>query len=328
MIATELLFLKYSRSDEYQADELGFNYALKAGYNSGEMVTFFSTLERMTISEGGAKLPNFLSTHPLTPKRIERVKQMVQAEDVAHPGEFAQLKIDRNDYLGMVNGLVYGDNPRQGYVEGNAFYHPDMGFYFNIPYGWKVNNTPRQVTMTSSDDKAIILLQSEETTESLENYSKKLMKNLSEPKVIRQGYQYVNGLDAFHSALEYAPPATDDSSQTQNSTKQQKMDVNITCIRKSGTVFSFFTLTSEKDYRAYSYDINQTINSFRTLTNSRYINRNPKHVYVKQVGRSQTLSDYLSSLGIPGTSWDRIALMNAMQLNTQLSPNQYIKVIQ
>ncbi len=57
----------------------------------------------------------------------------------------------------MINGIVYGEDPRQGYVEGNIFYHPDLKFKFPFPAGWKLENTPLQVTMVPGDNKALIL---------------------------------------------------------------------------------------------------------------------------------------------------------------------------
>ena len=328
MIATELLFLKYSRSDEYQADELGFQYAMKAGYNSTEMVTFFSTLDRMTISEGGARIPNFLSTHPMTPKRIEKIKQMIQTEDLSNPNYLAKLKVDRTDYLNSLNGLIYGDNPRQGFIEGNAFYHPDMRFYLMIPRGWQVNNTPRQVTMQSKDGKAILLLQAEESPEALDSYSKKMAKNLTEPKLLSQDYKYINGLDAFHSIFQMTPKEDTASQDTTQKKEKEKIDVNITCIRKENMIYSFFTATGENDYRAYSSDIYYVINSFKPLNNQKYLGRKPLRLYVRQVNAQQSLEQYLNFLRVPRQLWDKISLMNSMQLSQQVSVGQNIKIIQ
>ena len=72
-IGMQLLFLKFSRSDEYQADSLGIQCARKAAYSPVEMVQFFSSLENMSADSGASRLPNFLSTHPLTKNRITKV---------------------------------------------------------------------------------------------------------------------------------------------------------------------------------------------------------------------------------------------------------------
>jgi predicted Zn-dependent protease len=325
MIAAQLLFLKYSRSDEYQADALGVEYSFKAGYSSGEMIKFFASLQRLTESKGGAHLPNFLSTHPLTPRRIERVKELLMTEAYSQPSGLPTLVVEKYGYMQKLNGLVYGENPRQGYVEGQAFYHPDMKFYFNIPYGWNVSNTAKQVTLAPKDSKAVIILQAEETSEALDSYTQKMMQSISNPQVIQQMFMSVNGLDAYHTLLEFSP-STGESTAEEGTSKE--INVRLSCIRKGSTIFSFFSAAATSDFSTYQHDINNTINSFNWLYSPGHLNRKPLRVFVKQVNRGQSLRDFLSSLGIPNQYWDKISLINAMDLNQQLSPNQMVKVIQ
>jgi predicted Zn-dependent protease len=321
-IATQLLFLKYSRSDEYQADALGVEYSLKTGYSAQEMVNFFTSLQRLTESSGGARIPNFLSTHPLTPKRIERVKELLQAEEYSKLGSASQLKVERDGYINRLNGLVYGNNPRQGYVQGNAFYHPDMRFYFNIPPGWKVSNTPLQVTLGSPDGKAVILLQAESTTEALDGYTKKMMNKLSNPQILQEGYRYINGMDAYDSLASMLGDASEGEGQT-----AQELNVQVSCIRKEGIIFTFFSATAQSDYPTYQYTINNTINSFNRLTTPAYINQTPKRVAIRRIRQSQSLGNFLSSLGIPEKDWKQIAIINGMEVNQQLSVDQLVKII-
>ena len=113
-IGIQLLFLKFSRDDEREADTLGVEYSRKSGYNPGEMINFFASLERLGDLSGGQSLPGFLSTHPLTSERIQHTKDMLMESD-------RQLKIEKNGYLGAVNNMVYGQDPRQGYVKKNGF---------------------------------------------------------------------------------------------------------------------------------------------------------------------------------------------------------------
>ena len=322
MIATQLLFLKYSRDNEYQADALGIEYSLKTGYSAYEMVNFFTSLQRLTESQGGPGLPNFLSTHPLTPKRIARVKELLQVEENSRPGGLGQLKVEHNSHINRLNGLIYGMNPRQGYIQGSMFYHPEMRFYFMIPSGWKVDNTPLQVTMASADGKAVILLKAENTTEGLDGYTQKMMKELTNPTVIQQGYRYVNGLNAFHTLASMVNQ--EDSGEGQSNAP---LNVQISCIRKEGIIFTFFSAAMQSDFPSYQYAINNTINSFRNLTDSRYLQRRPSRLSIRRVNGAQTLSSFLNMLGIPQQSWNQIAIINGMDLNQQLAANQLVKIV-
>ncbi len=319
MIAAQLLFLKYSRSDEYQADKLGIEYAFKAGYDSGEMIKFFSSLQNLSKVSGGGHLPNFLSTHPLTPRRIEKVKELLQTPDYASPFTAMRLAIRRNEYLNKINGLIYGKNPRQGYIEGQAFYHPGMRFYFKIPYGWKVNNTPQQVTMTSVDGKAVILLKAEQTTETLDGYAYKMKNTLTNPQILEEGFMNINGFNAFHTYL--AVPVIE------NDEEQQPLNVQLSCIRKAGTIYTFFTAASGPDYPTYRYGMEKTIRSFKPLNTPYYLNRKPKRIKTRGIQRRRTLRSYLQGVGMPGDIWNRISLINAIGLDQTLQANQRIKII-
>ena len=121
------------------------------------MIPFFRSIQKLEENAGGGtKLPNFLSTHPLTERRIEEAQKMLQPDDKGKA-------VIRDEFLARMDGLVYGENPRQGYVDAGAFYHPDMRFAFTFPAGWVVQNTPQQVIVASKDEKAGIILTAEKS---------------------------------------------------------------------------------------------------------------------------------------------------------------------
>lgn len=324
MIAAELLFLKYSRNDEYQADELGVQYALKTGYAAGEMVSFFNSLQRLTASAGGIQLPNFLSTHPMTPRRIERIKELLAANGYGEPTSMSGLVVGKNSYLQKIDGLVFGKDPGQGYEEGGVFYHPGMQFNFRVPTGWKVSNTPLQVTMAPENGKALIILKAEETAESLDSYSQKMMKNLTNPQLLQQGFKYVNGMNAYETLVAFLPG----QNKSSQSAKSEKVKVDLTSIRKDNTVFTFFSAASLSDFSKHQSEIKRVVNSFHRLKSPEHLNRKPQRVFLKRVNQSQSLKDFLVNLGIPQQNWDKISVINAMDLDQQLSANQLVKVIQ
>jgi len=136
-----LLFLKYSRDHETQADELGITYATRAGYDPRTIPSTYSTLKRIS-DRAGSSLPNFLSTHPDPGDREVRTSQLSQA---AVGGAPRNLVVGEAVYRRHIDGMVFGDDPRQGYFEANRFYHPEMGFQLIFPDGWKTENQPSAV---------------------------------------------------------------------------------------------------------------------------------------------------------------------------------------
>src|SRR5256885_14276591 len=124
-----LLFLKYSRDNETQADELGVGYATKADYDPRVIPETYSMLKRVGERQG-SQLPGFLSTHPDPGDREIRTSQLAQA---AVAGGRRDLKIEAARYRSRIEGLVFGDDPRAGYFVGNRFYHPDFGIQMIFP---------------------------------------------------------------------------------------------------------------------------------------------------------------------------------------------------
>ncbi|MDQ6609847.1 MAG: M48 family metallopeptidase, partial [Bacteroidota bacterium] len=116
-----LLLLKNSRDAEREADRLGVEYSTKAGYDAKEMANFFNTLKRQGEQQGGATLPNLLSTHPDPGERYQTVSQL--AEEWKKQVGLTHPKVNEESYLRRLEGLVYGEDPREGFLENHIFYH-------------------------------------------------------------------------------------------------------------------------------------------------------------------------------------------------------------
>jgi predicted Zn-dependent protease len=151
MQGLQLMLLKNSRDDEREADRLGVEYSTKAGFDATEMAGFFNTLKRQGEQSGGEALPNLLSTHPDPGERNQTVAQL--ATEWKQKTNLTDPKINRETYLRRIEGMVYGEDPREGFVEASVFYHPELKFQFPIPQGWRHQNTPQMVQMAPTDGK-------------------------------------------------------------------------------------------------------------------------------------------------------------------------------
>jgi predicted Zn-dependent protease len=134
--ALGLLMLKYSRDDETQADELGVEYATRAGWDPREIPNTYVMLRRVG-ERAGQSLPSFLSTHPDPGDREERTRTLAQQAATGHTG----LIIHGRDYVERMDHVVYGADPRQGFFRDTRFVHPQLGFEIQFPAGWKTQNT-------------------------------------------------------------------------------------------------------------------------------------------------------------------------------------------
>jgi predicted Zn-dependent protease len=136
--ALGLVFLKYSRDDETQADELGVEYSTKAGYDPREIPGTYAMLKRVS-DRAGQRLPGFLSTHPDPGNREQRTRELAAAAVYGKTG----LEIRTRSYLARTDQIVFGRDPRQGYAEGDRYYHPQLGFQIALPAGWTIQDSHR-----------------------------------------------------------------------------------------------------------------------------------------------------------------------------------------
>jgi len=86
--------LKYSRDDEYEADQRGIKYMSRAGYNPYGMVELLTVLKNLSEREPGA-LAEMFSTHPLTTKRIDKAREAIEDDNESASPEAADPHRDR-----------------------------------------------------------------------------------------------------------------------------------------------------------------------------------------------------------------------------------------
>ena len=150
-----LMFLKYSRDAERQADELGLRYIVREGWDPRRMADVFETLQRVGDSAGSGRLPGWLSTHPAPENRVAWAGRAVDALAL---DDLASRRVGDADYLTLIDGLVFGEDPRRGFFEENAFYHPEMAFQLTFPAGWQTENGTSAVMAVHPEGDAAIEL--------------------------------------------------------------------------------------------------------------------------------------------------------------------------
>ena len=147
---SQLLTLKYSRKQEYEADDLGIRYLASAGYDPQALSTMLyslaaqSAIDARLAGRDARSAPEWSSTHPDPARRVSR------AATVASKLTTSGGVRNRDQFLQNLDGILYGDDPKQGVIEGNSFLHPDLRLKFSIPSGFSMQNGARAVTITGS----------------------------------------------------------------------------------------------------------------------------------------------------------------------------------
>ena len=150
-IAGSVAISAYSRQQEHAADEFGVDYAAAAGYEPGALADALRALEREHALHGDASTrSSFLSSHPSTPDRRQRVRQRALG---LVPGPAAPVARGRAAVLERLSGLMAGPNPKNGSFAGDRFLHPGLEFSIRMPSDWEHVNTPEAVASMLSADR-------------------------------------------------------------------------------------------------------------------------------------------------------------------------------
>ena len=304
-MATQLLFLRYSREDELEADKLGAEYAAAAGYDPRQVIDLFQTLDRMQEKEGQG-MPGFLATHPNPGDRIQRIRELTPESRNRGSGAFD------NRYLDSINGLVLGDDPRQGFVEDGIFYHPESGFRFPVPSGFKVINQPTQVIMVENQNRAILGFSST-AEKSVEGAADKFL-NQRGMRVIERVPVRASTFPAFAALADV---------QTQNG---QIIRVMSYFIEYRGSVYEFVGYSAQQSFGAFRSAFLQTMAGFSEIHDTRILHRQPVRLSLQQASRSGPLRDLLPRI-LPATFTPQdVALLNELDPNQQIHQGTIIKL--
>ncbi|MCF8107295.1 MAG: M48 family metalloprotease, partial [Desulfohalobiaceae bacterium] len=147
----QLLFLKFSREDETEADILGVRYMRNVNVDPRELIDVMEMLARVSQDEEKGSIPQWASTHPLPENRRETITSHLKtvSRRLYEP-------VERSSYLRRLDGMTYGKDPRDGIVRGNHFYHPDLRFKYAFPPTWKVVNQKQAAIGISPNKDAVI----------------------------------------------------------------------------------------------------------------------------------------------------------------------------
>lgn len=304
-----LLFLKFGRDAERESDRLGVEYSTKIGYNAHEMADFFNTLQRKQ-EEAGQSIPNFLSTHPNPQDRFTTVHKL--ADQWQKKIGKTDLEVNRDSYLRMIDGIVYGEDPRQGYVENSVFYHPVMKFRYPIPRGWKVQNTPQQVQMAPDNGEAmmILTLSGERSLDAA-------------AKAVLEGYQ-LNLVESERTTVNGMPAIVMVADQQQ---QNQTLRTLTYVIEGDGRIYNFIGVTLQNNFNNFLSTFRGTMGGFSRLTDASKINVQPDRVRIKTVDSAGTLESALRRHGVSGDELHDLAVLNGMELNDQVTRGMLIKTI-
>ena len=259
----------FSQQQELEADAIGVRTIGKAGYDPFAAARFLAVMAQYADYNSTVavpdKRPDFLSTHPSTPERVafaERAARQFGAPGVGDVG--------RDRYLEGIEGMVFGDDPSQGFVRDRNFIHPRLGIGFTVPEGFVIDNTSEAVLATGADGTA------------LRFDAVGLAEGTDLAAYLKSGW--VNGLDE-NSVQSFSVNGLKAASAQAHA---KDWYFKIAVIQAGGPATYRFIFANETVTDAFNRAAQETVASFRTLTPDEMANLKALHIAVVTAAAGDT----------------------------------------
>ncbi len=298
-----LVFLKFGRDQESQADQLGLRYIVRKDYNPEEMLDVFRMLDGVTTAAGGDRLPNWLSTHPAPPNRLSDMTRIIQEQHATGS------RVGRAEFIGQLDGLMFGENPREGFFKEQVFYHPDMAFKMTFPQDWASQNEKQGVSsMPSAKDAMVHLtLAAGEPEAAAAEFAGQTGVQAGP---VERGN--VNGLRA--ASLKF-------HLQDEQSGVLEGM---VTFVKHGDRTLQLLGYTTEARYSFYKSILAAWIGGFERLTDRRILSVQPMRLKIETLRSATTISNLARDWSSPVKA-ETLSLINAVSLTDSIPAGSQVK---
>jgi len=312
---SKLKLASFSQKQELEADVIGIGIASRAGYDPYGAVRFLASLERNSelkpkqTSAMNPGAPDFLSSHPATPQRITNA--LANARQFKPPADDSaeQRAQARNAYLGAIDGMVFGEDPHEGFVRGRRFLHPRLAFTFTAPEGFVLDNTAQAVLGVKHGGGAalrldVVRVPAEQTLAAyltsgwIENINQASVQDIT-----------INGF----------PGAT-------ATAKGEEWDFRLYALRFGSDVYRFifaakrFTHEADRTFR-------DSVGTFRRMTLAEIEEAKPFRVRVVKVGPGDTVDKLAARMAVADHQTERFRVLNGLDPGDRLKPGGEVKIV-
>ena len=308
----QALTASFSRTQETQADNLGIQYLRSAGYDPRALSTVLASLANQTaldarlMGSSGRNVPQWASTHPDPASRVRAA--------LAKAGSTATGITNRDTFLSRIDGITYGDDPKQGVVEGNRFTHPEFRLTFQAPGGFYLMNGTRAVTFGGTSGKGEF--SSAAYNGNLESYVRSVFVSLGSTKqaqipISQLERTTVNGIPAAYGTAR----VTSGNSQ---------VDVVVFAYEfSSGQAYHFTTLSPAGQSGVFD----PMFRSMRRIGASEAAAIKPRRIAVVTARSGDTVRSLAGRMAYTDYQLERFLVLNGLTANSTLSVGQKVKLV-
>jgi predicted Zn-dependent protease len=316
-----VVFTKFGRDDELEADRLGAEYAAGGGWDPDEVPKFLTTLARISEMADRNGVPNWMSTHPQPESRAERVAETVKK---VRAGEAGTWTIERDGYLAKIDGLVFGDSPEQGIVRGNVFLHAPLRFAIEFPEGWEITNSDEQVVAQEPGNKVFMVLRTipSRPGSSLDEAAQRHMRE--------SGYKPTDMTSATVSGMQAVVGTYEGNASGIGKVTARGAHVVLgrpsTTIRTGNTYF-IGGIAPPEIYPRVAGDFDKAIQSFRQMSPDEANAVEPNIIDFYTAREGDTWQSIAQREGKGFVSANTLAIMNDHTIDQQPKPGTRLKIV-
>jgi predicted Zn-dependent protease len=305
---SKIALATFSRGQEFEADGIGVGISSRAGFDPYGASRFLTSMSRNAELRGGAKndprTQEFVSSHPATPERVANATLNARQYSATGAGGRA-----RNDYLRYLDGLVYGEDPSEGFVRGRRFLHPKLGFTFTAPEGFVLENTPQAVFGVKDGGELALRLDVVRipADQKLADYLKAgWIENIDESSIEEVT---INGF----------PGAT-------ATAKGDPWGFRLYAIRFGSEVYRFIFAAKNKSPELDRH-FRDAVASFRRMSTAEIRSARPLRIKIVTVTSSDTIERLASRMAVSDKPVERFRALNGMEPSDKLEPGPMVKLV-
>ncbi len=308
--AAQFYTLSYSRGQEEEADDLGVRYLSQAGYDPTALSDMLASLAAQTAIDQRAAgqdaraVPEWASTHPDPARRVVRSQQIAQSY---RPSGIR----NRDQHLAAIDGILYGDDPHQGVIEGQTFSHPDLRLRFSVPQGYGMANNANAVSIQGQNGQAQFTTAA--FNGDLQSYIAAVFRSVAGDTQLQTGAVQrttVNGIPAAYSTAR---------ANTQNG----QVDVTVFAYQFSGTqAYHFVTLT-----QAGSNPFGNMFQSLSRLSAADAARIKPRRIDIVTAQSGDTVAGLARRMAYDNLQTERFMVLNGLTGNAGLRAGQRYKIV-
>jgi predicted Zn-dependent protease len=314
--AGQLYTLNYSRDQEYESDDLGVRYLVSNGYNAYAAADMLHALgvndalsARIGHRDAASAIPAWARTHPLSEDRVTRANAQAVAAGASREAPPERV----TPYLEAVRGMIYGDDPNQGFVNGRTFSHPVLRIAFEAPQGFTLTNTTSAVLIGGANARAQFA-GGATLSGDLDAYATNVLRQVigQAPSQISQPRRSAtNGLETVTV-----------QARAQNQ-QGQVLNVSVTAYRVNDRAYHFVALAPANGLNVFA----PMLSSMRMLSEREAGALRARRIELVQVGPRDTVQTLARRMAYDDYQAERFMALNGLEQSASLRPGATVKIV-